>query len=67
MKLGLIFNNSFSNKMKKLLIIASLIIGCDDLVEDEGICVLKHMETNLHNCHPSTTQSQCITYFWVLG
>jgi len=47
--------------MKKLLLIALLIIGCDNFFQDEGICVLKYTETNSYNCYPQTTESQCIT------
>ena len=45
--------------MKKLIIVL-LIVGCDYFSKDEGICVLKHMETNSYNCYPQTTESQCI-------
>ena len=47
--------------MKKLLIIALLFVGCEyNFFQDEGICVLKYMETNSYNCYPDTTESHCI-------
>ena len=45
--------------MKKLLLIALLIVGCG-IFEPEGTCVLKYTETNLYKCYPDTTESQCI-------
>ena len=47
--------------MKKLLIIALIIVGCEyNFFQDEGICVLKYTETNLYNCYPDITESQCM-------
>ena len=45
----------------KSLIILLLIIGCDTLLEVEGICVLINTTTNANNCYPVTTESQCIS------
>ena len=44
--------------MKKFLLIALLIVGCDTLFEVEGICVLINTTTNANNCYPQTTGSQ---------
>ena len=44
----------------KSLIILLLIIGCDTLLEVEGICVLINTTTNANNCYPQTTETQCI-------
>ena len=46
--------------MIRRLIILLLIVGCDNFFQDEGICVLKYMETNLYKCYPDTPESQCI-------
>ena len=43
-----------------ILLFVLLIVGCDYFSKDEGICVLKYMETNSYNCYPQTTESQCI-------
>ena len=45
--------------MKKLLIIALLIVGCDTYFEPEGICVLINTETNTNNCYPQRPEAQC--------
>ena len=46
--------------MKKFLLIALLIVGCDTLFEVEGICVLKYTETNSYICYPDISESHCI-------
>ena len=46
--------------MIRRLIILVLIVGCDNFFQDEGICVLRYTETNVYNCYPQTTESQCI-------
>ena len=46
--------------MIRMLIILSLIVGCDNFFQEEGICVLKYTETNLYKCYPDTPESQCI-------
>ena len=45
--------------MIRRLIILLLIVGCDNFFQDEGICVLKYTETNLHICYPDLSESQC--------
>ena len=45
--------------MKKLLLTALLILGCDLFESEEGICVLINIETNSYSCYPQTTESQC--------
>ena len=46
--------------MIRRLIILLLIVGCDNIFPDEGICVLQDMEDNLYTCYPDTPESQCI-------
>ena len=45
--------------MIRRLIILLLIVGCGIFEEEEGICVIRNMETNSNNCYPTTTESQC--------
>ena len=45
--------------MKKLLTILLLIAGCG-IFEEEGICLIRNMETNSHHCYPDWTENVCI-------
>ena len=48
--------------MKKLLLIALLIAGCDIFKEvKDDICVLKDNNSNKYDCYPQTDESQCIS------
>ena len=46
-------------RLIKSLFILLLIFGCG-LFEEEGICLIRNMETNSHHCYPDWTENVCI-------
>ena len=49
--------------MKKLLLLALLVVGCEDIISKEiGECVVHNINSNTFHCHSDWSKDECTEF-----